>query len=328
MGRFCASKAPQAVLAVCVLVGLLYVFPPLHQDVTSVEWPLQGRDPHQDRPEYLRRVPNPHPFTFTLNNPGKCKGEDVFLLIIVTTPPESKAQRQAIRNTWGDEINIPGIGAIRTIFAVGVSDDAGIQQTLQDENEMFRDIIQESFTDAPRNGTLKTVMCLKWAFQFCPNAKYVMKTSPDTFVNIFSLVTYLKGLPESEASELMLGWVITDKKPTRDPNGPWKYWYVPNDVFPGDTFPPYVWGFAYVMSNDMPWLLYETSLTTKYLFMADIYLGICLEKLGIAPRHHSGFCHYDVNINSCGFEWLVVSRGAGNPEKMTKYWKALTSKCY
>eukprot|EP00058_Branchiostoma_floridae_P022132 XP_002607622.1 hypothetical protein BRAFLDRAFT_84689 [Branchiostoma floridae] len=233
-----------------------------------------------------------------------------------------------IRDTWGNKSNIPGFG-IRTVFAVGVSDEKGIQESLEDENEMFRDIIQENILDTPGNGTLKTIMGLKWASQFCPDAKYVMKTSSDTFVNILSLVTLLKGLPASEASELMMGWVVTGKKPARDPNGPWKDWHVPKDVFPGDTFPPYVWGFAYVMSNDMPRLLYETSLTTKYLFMEDVYMGICLEKLGIAPRHHKGFCHWKVEINSCRskFDWLMVTPGVGNPEEMREYWQALTSEC-
>ncbi|XP_066299697.1 beta-1,3-galactosyltransferase 1-like [Branchiostoma lanceolatum] len=327
MGKLCTSKAPQAVLVVCVVVLLYaYVLSPLHQYVTSVRWPLQERGSSQDRPDFLRNVLNPHPFTFTLNNPDKCKGEDVFLLIIVTTPPDSQSQRQVIRETWGDESNIPGV-VIRTIFPVGVSDNAGTQQALEDENENFGDIIQENFADTHRNATLKTIMYLKWALMFCPDAKYVMKTSPDVFVNIFSLVNYLKGLPASRATKLLFGWVNTDKRPVRDPNSAWKQWHVAKDEFPSDTYPPYTWGFAYVMSNDMPRLLYETSLTTKYLFMEDVYLGICLEKLSIAPRHHGGFYPWFVEINSCKFEWLIVSRGVGNPEKMMKFWKALTSKC-
>ncbi|XP_035658608.1 beta-1,3-galactosyltransferase 1-like [Branchiostoma floridae] len=170
-------------------------------------------------------------------------------------------------------------------------------------------------------------MVFKWAFTFCPNAKYVLKTESNTFVNIFSLVHYLKRLRGASARSLLLGWVYNDSVPVRDPEGEDSQWYVSMDDFPRDTYPAYAGGFAYVMSNDMPRLLYETSLGTKYLFMDDIYVGICLEKLGIAPRHHGGFCHWDVEIDSCHYNWLIATKWADSPEKMRTFWKAITSKC-
>ena len=40
------------------------------------------------------------------------------------------------------------------------------------------------FQDTYRNLTLKTVMGLKWSAIFCPQAKFVMKTDDDIFVNL------------------------------------------------------------------------------------------------------------------------------------------------
>eukprot|EP00058_Branchiostoma_floridae_P022133 XP_002607623.1 hypothetical protein BRAFLDRAFT_123961 [Branchiostoma floridae] len=339
---------PRPDLVSCILAVLLIIicceFYQVNQQVETIEGALQEKESQKvEQQEVSRRrsdlaaaikankrrnrpVLNPHPFTFTLNNPDKCRGEDVFLLIIVTTPPEGEAQRQAIRETWGRESNIQGVG-IRTVFAVGVSDDAAIQQTLANENETFGDIVQENFVDSPRSVTLKQVMVFKWAFTFCPNAKYVLKAESNTFVNIFSLVHYLKRLRGASARRLLLGWVYNDSVPVRDPEGEDSQWYVSMDDFPRDTYPAYAGGFAYVMSNDMPRLLYETSLGTKYLFMDDIYVGICLEKLGIAPRHHGGFCHWDVEIDSCHYNWLIATKWADSPEKMRNFWKAITSKC-
>ncbi|KAI8497171.1 hypothetical protein Bbelb_251200 [Branchiostoma belcheri] len=292
----CRVSAPMVVvLVVCALVASLCVFSTQQQRysylITSEGGSLQGID----RPDVLpatanisrseHEVANPHPFVFTLNHPVRCASSDVFLLIIVPTPPEGRAQRQVVRQTWGDETSVPGV-VIRTVFAVGASGDVKVQQALEDENKLFGDIIQENFADTPRNATLKTVMGLKWASRFCPNAKYVLKASPDIFVNILNLVNYLEELPAS-ATKLLVGWVNTDEKPARDPL---QQRYVPKDEYPRDMYPPYARGFAYVMSGDMPKLLYETSLTTKYFFQEDVYVGTCLKKLGIAPKHHSKFC--------------------------------------
>ena len=38
--------------------------------------------------------------------------------------------------------------------------------------------------DTYTNLTLKTVMGLKWGAIFCPQAKYVMKTDDDIFINV------------------------------------------------------------------------------------------------------------------------------------------------
>ncbi|XP_078661224.1 beta-1,3-galactosyltransferase 1-like [Branchiostoma floridae x Branchiostoma belcheri] len=343
------GNLPRPPVVSCVLAALLlticYEFYLVNQQVRTMEGTLLERGSQQDgddsasrRPSHLvtspqnvlraRKFPvlNPHPFTFTLNNPDKCKDQDVFLLIIVTSSPEGREQRQAIRQTWGDETNIPGV-VIRTVFAVGVSDDVGIQQALKDESETFRDVVQENFADTPRSLTIKQVMVLKWAFQFCPGARYVLKVESNTFVNIFSLVRYLRSLRGALTRKLVLGWVYNDSVPVRDPEGEDKEWYVSMDDFPRDTYPAYAGAFAHVMSSDMPKLLYEASLTTKYLFMDDIYLGLCLEKLGIAPRHHGGFCHWDIEVDSCHYKWLIASRFVDSPEKMKRFWSAITSKC-
>ncbi|CAH1241655.1 B3GALT1 [Branchiostoma lanceolatum] len=309
-----------------LFITICYEFFQVNQQVRTMEGTLIERESQQDgQQEASQRrldltakikngvrnnkpILNPHPFTFTLNNPDKF----------------TKAGHPG---NLGDESNIPGV-VIRTIFAVGVSDDAGIQQTLKNENETFGDVIQENFADSPRSLAIKQVMGLKWAFQFCPNAKYVMKVECNTFVNIFSLVKYLKRLRGAGSRRLVLGWVYNDSAPVRDPEGEDREWYVSMDDFPRETYPAYAGGFAFVMSSDMPRLLYEASLTTKYLFMDDIYVGICLEKLGIAPRHHGGFCHWDVEIDSCHYNWLIATRWVDSPEKTRRFWSAITSKCY
>ncbi|XP_078582023.1 beta-1,3-galactosyltransferase 5-like [Branchiostoma floridae x Branchiostoma japonicum] len=227
-------------------------------------------------------VINPHPYTFTINNPGKCAGSDVFLLVIVTSSPDNHAQRFAIRQTWGNETNVPGT-VIKTVFAVGKPGNASTQRGLEYENKVYKDIIQEDFVDSYKNLTLKTVMCMKWASEFCPYAKFVMKADDDAFVNIFNLVRLLRSkMPK----EFVTGHVYTEAKPDRRPE---KRWYLSEEEYPRETFPKYPCGFVYVMSYDVTGLIYEVSLTLKYLFLEDVFLGLCLERLNLQPAHDGRF---------------------------------------
>ncbi|XP_078661225.1 beta-1,3-galactosyltransferase 1-like [Branchiostoma floridae x Branchiostoma belcheri] len=270
---------------------------------------------------------NPHPYHFTLEHPDKCKNQDVFLLIIVTTSPKNYIQRQDIRRTWANESNIAGV-VIKRVFAVGQPFDPAVQQDLEQENAAHDDIIQENFLDSYRNLSRKSIMGLKWAFTYCPNAKFLLKTDDDVFVNPYRLMYYLRDQQSKNASKLVTGWVYTGGKPVRDPNSPWKKWFVTMDEYPRDRYPNYADGFAYVVSNDITKALYETSLTTRYLFVRDAFIGLCMEKLGIHPKHHDGFRLNDEEVKSCSFDRVLAAHlHVVETPDMVNTWRALNSNC-
>ncbi|KAI8497176.1 Separin [Branchiostoma belcheri] len=267
--------------------------------------------------------PWPHPYAFILNNPDKCKGgEDVFILIIVSTKHLNHRQRYEIRQTWGKETNVPGV-SIRVVFAVGLVEDVAIQKALEHENKLHKDFIQADFMDNHRNRTLKTIMSLKWAVQFCPQARFVLKANDDAFVNIFSLVKFLKDL---HVTKFITERVFNKTKPVRDIRFVDR-WYVSKEEFSREIYPQYPGGFAYVMTNDTANLIYRTSLITRYLLLEDVYVGICLEQLGIVPVHHTGFYPWYVDVESCNTDWLVASQWVREPEAMVDMWNSLTSNC-
>ena len=70
--------------------------------------------------------------------------------------------------------------------------------SLENEHLLYGDIIQQEFLDTYDNLTLKTIMAFKWVIEFCPNARYIMKTDTDVFVNTGNLVKYLLNLNHSE----------------------------------------------------------------------------------------------------------------------------------
>ncbi|XP_078581563.1 beta-1,3-galactosyltransferase 1-like [Branchiostoma floridae x Branchiostoma japonicum] len=290
---------------------------PQRSKLSGETWAQQSSSP----------VVNPHPYHFVLNQQEKCKNQDVFLLIIVTTSPKNYIQRQDIRRTWANESNIQGVG-IKRVFAVGMPEDPDVQQSLVQENDAHGDIIQENFLDAYRNLSRKAIMGLKWAFTYCPNARFVLKTDDDVFVNPYRLMYYLRDQQSKNASKLVTGWVYTGGKPVRDPNSPWKKWFVTMDEYPRDKYPSYADGFAYVVSNDISKALYETSLTTKYLFVRDAFIGLCMEKLGIHPRHHDGFRLNDEEVKSCSFDRVLAAHlHVVETVDMVNTWRALNSNC-
>ncbi|KAI8515217.1 Beta-1,3-galactosyltransferase 5 [Branchiostoma belcheri] len=273
---------------------------------------------------------NPHDYKFLLNNPEKCAGSDVFLLMMVTSAPKNHAQRFAIRRTWGNENNIEGV-VIKTVFAVGMASNASnpIQVGLEQENRVHKDLIQEDFVDSYRNLTLKTVMCLKWASEFCPRAKFVLKADDDTFVNIFNLVRHLGRLNATQAKRFVTGRVYTGGKPVRIARDPTEErWCLAREDFPRETFPRYPGGYAYVISGDITRMVYEVSLTVQYLFIEDVYLGLCLEKLGIEPVYEDGFVFWR-EAHSCDFDknFNMASHRFKTPDAMLGAWEGLLSKC-
>ncbi|XP_078581259.1 beta-1,3-galactosyltransferase 1-like [Branchiostoma floridae x Branchiostoma japonicum] len=267
---------------------------------------------------------NPHPYTFTLNNLDKCKNENVFLLIVVTTSPANFDERQAIRDTWGNESNVNGV-IIKTVFAVGMVDNSTVQEGLEKEHGVHQDIIQENFLDSYRNLTLKAVMVWKWAFQYCSQASYVMKTDDDAFVNVHKLVNHLGQLSANASRRFVTGRVYINTEPIRDHASKW---FVTKEEYPRDTYPSYPCGCAYVISNDLTKLLFETSLVTEYLFIEDVYLGICLEKLGVNVVNSDKFWSMYVGTIPCSPQFdFIATHWVKTPEAMVTSWKALNTNC-
>ncbi|NWU93118.1 B3GT5 galactosyltransferase, partial [Upupa epops] len=59
-------------------------------------------------------------------------------------------------------------------------------------------------------------------------------------------------------------------------------WFVPAQIYPGATYPPYMGGPAYVLSGDLAPKVYGVAQALPVINMEDAFVGICLQALGIA----------------------------------------------
>ncbi|XP_014815598.1 PREDICTED: beta-1,3-galactosyltransferase 2-like [Calidris pugnax] len=256
-------------------------------------------------PRHPLQPPYPYPYRFLLNEPHKCRGERgaPFLVLLVATQPGDTAGRAAIRQTWGNESWVSGVSILR-LFLLGVHPVFGreLRGTLEEESQLHHDLLQQDFLDTYNNLTLKTMMGMEWVARHCPAATYVMKADSDVFLNLDYLVRNLLLPPKKD---FITGYIYRNTRPIR--NRAYK-WYVPHQVYPNDTYPPYCGGPGYVLSGDLATKIYRVAQKLPLINMEDSFVGICLHALGIdvTPSPWGVFNMHRVDYQKCRFSRLVM----------------------
>lgn len=258
-------------------------------------------------------------YHFVMDNAEVCKNKKPFLVLMVPVAPHNVAARDAIRQTWGKDSKVQG-EVVFTLFMLGYSGraDAGqVQEKLQQENLQHHDLIQSDFMDTYLNLTIKTMVIMDWLATRCPTAAYGMKVDSDMFLNIDNLVIMLQkpGIPKQKYLTGMLMW---DRPVVRSKNSKW---YVPVEMYPKNTYPTYTLGMGYIFSNDLPGKFVEVSKSIKPFNIEDAYIGMCMEKLGLAPTsppNPSQFQAYNTKYDRCEFS-KVITYILGSSEELVKY---------
>ncbi|XP_040270886.1 beta-1,3-galactosyltransferase 2-like [Bufo bufo] len=232
---------------------------------------------------HLRVYPYPHPYRFLINQPRKCLTRNPFLLLLVIGESQDVKARDTIRMTWGNVSNYRDVD-VMMLFLVGISPvmTGAIQRLLEEESTIYEDIVQQDFLDTYQNLTLKTLMGMEWVTDFCPNASYVMKVDNDVFLNVNYLVHQLLHPDLSPRTNYVTGYILCHTGPVRDKES---QWYISEEVYPGDTYPPYPLGAAYVFSGDMAQKIYKVAQEIRVFGIEDAFIGICLYKLNILPTN-------------------------------------------
>lgn len=268
------------------------------------------------------RLIAPETYQYILNQPSVCKDREPFLVFLVPVSPLQAEARKAIRDTWG----APGQDTL-TLFFVGLpigSQGSSPQWELEEESKKYADIVQMNFQDSYHNLTIKTVMMMNWLATHCPNATYAMKVDADIFVNVFYLKERLESSPRED---FITGSVIWDGKPRRDVHSKW---HVSEDLYPEDSFPPYVSGAGYVFSADLAAKISWASRFVRMIPLEDVYVGLCLRVLGVRPVYSRSLLPFrnlfeirTLEYDRCSFSKLIIVNGF-LPWKLRDIWKDFT----
>lgn len=219
-------------------------------------------------------------------------GDQVFLLILITSHPKSSSTRTTIRKTWAGTINSkklrrkPGksmnIGSskrnVYCVFSLGFSNDVHLDRSVETEFYKFGDILRVDSKDDYKNLVVKIWGGFEWARSVHP--KYVLKADDDVYVNIPEFINWLENpvLPK----QLYAGFIHYRAFVYRDHNSKW---FVSRVEFPGSHFPEYCAGPFYVFTGSLLKRLVAQSKKHKKFQVEDAYFGVVAKSIGLKPYH-------------------------------------------
>ncbi|XP_061622263.1 beta-1,3-galactosyltransferase 1-like [Phyllopteryx taeniolatus] len=266
-------------------------------------------------------VAYPSEYHFIINEPTKCEEQKPFVALMVPVAPHNRRHRDIIRNTWGGESVVLG-KVVNVFFLMGLHTGEPVEELeehLQQESKEHEDLIQSNFLDCYNNLTIKTMVILEWLNSYCSTATYAMKIDSDTYLSVRNLITMLSTAPKTN---YMTGLVAREAAVLRDPTSKW---YLPVNIYPKPLYPRYALGLGYVLSMDLPKRLVEATRHVKAIYIEDVYLGLCMEYLGIPPTDPPNWDYFHVfpvPYNRCAYSKLVVTTLDGDTN-LTWVWKDL-----
>ncbi|XP_046540586.1 acetylgalactosaminyl-O-glycosyl-glycoprotein beta-1,3-N-acetylglucosaminyltransferase isoform X3 [Equus quagga] len=270
-------------------------------------------------------------FPLLWDAPAKCAGRHgVFLLLAVKSSPANYERRELIRRTWGQERSYGG-RPVRRLFLLGTPgpEDAERAERLAAlvalEAREHGDVLQWAFADTFLNLTLKHVRLLDWLAARCPHARFLLSGDDDVFVHTANVLRFLEAQPPDR--HLFAGQLMDGSVPIRDS---WSKYFVPPQLFPGRAYPVYCSGGGFLLSSHTIRALHTAARHTPLFPIDDAYMGMCLQRAGLAPSGHEGIRPFGVQLpgarhpsfDPCMYrELLLVHRFA--PYEMLLMWKAL-----
>ena len=295
------------------------------RDCPSPDLDLVLTNKNTSNSEYLDKT-----LRLLYDHPGACDNimgqpDDLFLVVLISSLPRHFESRDAIRKTWGKQTEVLG-EKIKVLFIMGLTqkDTVEVQKRVYEEDKMYGDIIQASFTESFQNLTLKVIMGLKWVTEHCVHAKYMYKGDDDMFVNFNNIIRYIKDArAKGGMSKSILGSVLFRSVRVRRKES--KY-YVSDDVYRGRYFPPYCSGGGYIISTDIIPAMYKHALTTPFIPIDDAYQGILGDKVGAKPVYHAGFKNWGEKSDTCSLhkQDLMTIHGFKKPDLMFQVWRNYT----
>ena len=163
-----------------------------------------------------------------------CKDE-VYLLILVTSQPESFERRTFIRYSWasmyekifhkvkqfkkfqtGKKYSLKNV--VKVVFIIGhTKGRKKVMKKVYKEQSIRKDLVIGSLIEDYRNLTLKTRLALKWSYYDCKSV-YTVKTDDDVFINTVVLVEWLK---QQSMERLYTGWCDFNSSVIRNNASKW-----------------------------------------------------------------------------------------------------------
>ncbi|KAL4657040.1 UDP-GlcNAc:betaGal beta-1,3-N-acetylglucosaminyltransferase 9 [Arapaima gigas] len=265
-------------------------------------------------------------FKLLIDQPTKCSGGQMgapFLLIAIKSMAADFDKRQVVRHTWGQELTFQDGAQVKTIFLLGVPQNQSElplwDKLLAYESQTFRDILLWDFEDTFFNLTLKETHFLKWVNCCCSDVKFIFKGDADVYVNVENILEMLRG--QEPSRDLFVGDIIVHARPIRRRAS--KY-FIPETVYGLGIYPSYAGGGGFVMSGFTAHRLHKACQEVELFPIDDVFLGMCLLRIGLQPVRHEGFRTFGIMrpsaaphlqvFNPCFYRELMVVHSLTVPQ--------------
>ncbi|XP_043113482.1 N-acetyllactosaminide beta-1,3-N-acetylglucosaminyltransferase 2 [Puntigrus tetrazona] len=251
------------------------------------------------------------------------------LLMVIKTQTANFQNREAIRETWGRSGNIKTLAGqqrpVSRVFLLGKSEDLHTEEKMHLESSKYGDIIQWDFMDTFFNLTLKDVLFWNWFSRRCSHARFIFKGDDDVFVRIPAVLDYLlaeeanESRKASDTESFVMGDVINNAAPIRSN---WTKYYIPESFYKG-LYPSYPGGGGVLYSGSLARRLLEVSQRVHLFPIDDVYLGMCLQRLGVYPINHPAFLTFDFPVDEprepCANHTILLVHKR-SPAEMLQLW--------
>lgn len=136
--------------------------------------------------------------------------QDILFIAYVVIAPSFFEKRNLIRSTYGQNTS-----NFKLIFAMAMSNDKKVNEKIQEESNLYKDILQiASIKDSYYKLTKKVMKTFRWLSHYCSNVKYVLHLNDDVVLNKNNLIDYFEKITYQRNQ--IYGNLIKGSYPNRD----------------------------------------------------------------------------------------------------------------
>lgn len=240
-------------------------------------------------------------------------GQNLKLLILITTHVSHFQQREVIRNTWGRD-PIPGNKRWKTYFLIGRTKNLEVLEKMYVERNKFGDLVIGNVAEDFYNLTYKLHVGFEWAIKYC-SFQFMLKGDDDVFINMPKMFEFLER-EETPKTELYAGNVNYDAVVARTG----KYG-IDKEEFRKRIYPRYCSGGGFVLSYDVASLMNRLFHKVRPIKIDDVYIGEVALKGGIDVLHNENFKMFE-DEQKCPYNpATIVHHPAKTEECMTSLYR-------
>ena len=224
------------------------------------------------RPADVTELPIPsYDGRYFMNSKSKCSTENPPLfLILVQTAVYNNMARNSIRQSWANKHFLQA-HSMHVVFLVGLERNKQKLHALVNEQQLYGDLVQGAFMDTYRNLTHKSVLGLRWAAEYCRQAKFVVRADDDVFLNPFRLIELMETKLKDKTRHI---W-CTVKSNSVIQRDRYQKWRINEHEFEGFYAYPVAHcnGPFSIITNDLIPELFEASKITPLFWIEDVYMS-------------------------------------------------------